>query len=177
MRIRDDGDGGQRSGRVHAARPLTGRTVLIWLVAFFGVIIGVNALMAKLAIDTMPGTDVDSAYQAGNAYNGQISAARDQEARRWQVRGSIERRADGRAVIEVEARDGDGAPLKELTFSARLERPVDRRADRSLMLTGRGSGVYSGEAVNIASGQWDLVLEADSSSQRVFLSRHRILLK
>jgi nitrogen fixation protein FixH len=177
MTIRDDKEDGQGLGSRQAGRPLTGRTVLIWLVGFFAVVIGVNALMAKLAIDTMPGTDVDSAYQVGNAYNGQISAARDQDARRWQVRGSIARRADGRAVIDVEARDGDGVPLKELTFSARLERPVDRRADRSLVLMGRGSGVYSGEAVNIASGQWDLVLEADSGAQRVFLSRHRILLK
>jgi nitrogen fixation protein FixH len=177
MTIRDDEDDGQRPDSRHAGRPLTGRTVLVWLVAFFGVVIGVNVLMAKLAIDTMPGTDVDSAYQAGNAYNGQISAARDQDARRWQVRGSIGRRADGRAVIDVEARDGEGVPLEELTFSARLERPVDRRADRSLVLMAHGAGVYSGEAANIASGQWDLVLEADSGAQRVFLSRHRVLLK
>ena len=49
------------SGLVQPRRPLSGRTVLIWLAAFFGVVIGVNVLMAKLAIDTMPGTDVDSA--------------------------------------------------------------------------------------------------------------------
>jgi nitrogen fixation protein FixH len=180
MTISDREADGQRSlGSGHAAprRPLSGWTVLIWLAAFFAVVIGVNAFMAKLAIDTMPGTEVDSAYQAGNAYNAQISAARDQDARRWRVHGTIRHSADGRAVIEVEARDREGVPLKDLTFSAQLERPIDRRADRSLLLMERDAGVYSGEAVNVASGQWDLVLKADSGSQRVFLSRHRVLLK
>jgi nitrogen fixation protein FixH len=169
----------QRSlgGNHDQGRPLSGRTVLICLAVFFGVVIGVNALMAKLAIDTMPGTEVDSAYQAGNAYNAQISAARDQDARRWQVNGSIERTPNGRAVIKVEARGRDGEPLKNLTFSARLDRPIDRRADRRLALTEREAGLYSGEAAEVASGQWDLVLEADSGSRRVFLSRNRILLK
>jgi len=165
------------SGLVQPRRPLSGRTVLIWLAAFFGVVIGVNVLMAKLAIDTMPGTDVDSAYQAGNAYNAQISAARDQDARHWRVRGSIRHDGDGRAVVEIEARDREGVPLKDLTFSVQLERPTDRRADRSLLLMERDAGVYSGEAVNVASGQWDLVLKADRGSQRVFLSTHRVLLK
>jgi nitrogen fixation protein FixH len=179
MTISDREADGQRSlGSRHAQRrPLTGRTVLIWLASFFAVVIGVNALMAKLAIDTLPGTDVDSAYQAGNAYNAQISAARAQDARRWQVHGSIERTPGGRAVIEVEARDSEGVPLKDLAFSAQLERPIDRRADRNLMLGERNGGVYHGEAVDVAPGQWDLVLEADSGSQRVFLSRHRVLLK
>jgi nitrogen fixation protein FixH len=179
MTIGDREADGQRSfgGRHAQKRPLGGRIVLIWLASFFAVVIGVNALMAKLAIDTMPGTDVDSAYQAGNAYNAQISAARAQDARHWQVHGSIERRADGRAVVEVKARDSEGVPLKDLTFLAQLERPIDRRADRRLALTEREAGIYSGEAVDVASGQWDLVLEADSGSRRVFLSRNRVLLK
>ena len=69
MTISDREADGQRSlGSRHAQRrPLKGRTVLIWLASFFAVVIGVNALMAKLAIDTLPGTDVDSAYQAGKS--------------------------------------------------------------------------------------------------------------
>ena len=34
------------------------------LVAFFGVVIGVNLVMMRLAIKTLPGTEVDSAYSA-----------------------------------------------------------------------------------------------------------------
>ena len=47
-----------------APRPLTGRVVLISLVAFFAIVIAVNLVLAKLAIDTLPGTEVESAYGA-----------------------------------------------------------------------------------------------------------------
>jgi nitrogen fixation protein FixH len=42
-------------------KPLTGRKVLAILIAFFGVVIGVNVAMMRLAISTLPGTEVDSA--------------------------------------------------------------------------------------------------------------------
>ena len=48
-------------------KPLTGRKVLFLLVAFFGVVIAVNLVMMKLAIQTLPGTEVDSAYSASLA--------------------------------------------------------------------------------------------------------------
>ena len=48
-------------------RQLTGRAVLAMLVAFFGVVIGVNVTMAKLAISTLPGTDVDLDRRAARA--------------------------------------------------------------------------------------------------------------
>ncbi len=40
-------------------RPITGRFVLICLIVFFGLIIAINVVMMKLAIETLPGTDVD----------------------------------------------------------------------------------------------------------------------
>jgi nitrogen fixation protein FixH len=162
-----------------ATRPrgyLTGRAVLVWLVAFFGVVIAVNVLMAKLAIDTMPGTAAASSYEAGNAYNAEISAARDQSARRWQVRGHVERGAGGRTSIEVEAHDAAGEPLDGLAFSATLERPADAPADRRVILREYASGRYRGDATDVAPGQWDLVLQASRGASRMFASHNRIIL-
>jgi nitrogen fixation protein FixH len=156
---------------------LTGRAVLLYVLAFFGVIVGVNLLMMKLAIDTMPGLEVDSSYRAGNAYNAEIAAARSQSARQWRVAGHVERGADGRAFLEVEARDRGGAPLTGLRFSAHLERPIDKRADRGVALSEQGLGIYRGEAESLPPGQWDLVLEAGRGSERLFLSKNRIELR
>jgi len=64
-----------------SSRPLTGRMVLVMLLAFFGVVIGVNVTMMKLAIATLPGTEVDSAYSASLGYEKEIVAARAQAAR------------------------------------------------------------------------------------------------
>ena len=158
-------------------RPLSGRTVLVWLVAFFGVVIGVNVVMMKLAIDTLPGTDVDSPYKASLAYNGEIQAAQDQAARRWSVTGHLERNADGAAAVNIEARDARDVPLTGLGFSVRLSRPADKRADRVVALTEREPGRYGGQVSDLGLGQWDLVIEAERGSERLFLSRNRVILK
>jgi len=160
-----------------AFSPLTGRLVLVWVLAFFGVVITVNVTMAVLAVRTLPGTEVDSSYQAGIGYNAEIAAAHRQDARHWRVAGHVERDPDGRTVVRVEARDDAGAPATGLAFVARLERPIDKGADRLVGLAERESGTYGGEAADVAPGQWDLVLEAERAGDRVFLSRSRVVLK
>ncbi|CAN5276071.1 FixH family protein [soil metagenome] len=158
------------------ARPLTGRTVLICLIAFFGVVFAVNITLAKLAIDTLPGTEVDSAYSASLAYEGEIAAAREQASRGWKVNAHVERAADGHAEVRVEARDRNGAVIPGLAFTSRLERPADRRADRPVELADAGNAAYRGEVTALAAGLWDLVLEGDVGGKRLFLSKNRIVL-
>jgi len=160
----------------HTPKPLTGRTVLFLLVAFFGVVIGVNLVMMKFAIQTLPGTEVDSAYSASLAYEKEIAAARDQDGRRWKVDAHVERSGQGGATLQVEARDNDGRPMSGLKFQGRFERPTDRRADLPVALAEVGIGIYRGSALAIAAGQWDLVLEGVSAGQRLFLSKNRVLL-
>jgi nitrogen fixation protein FixH len=157
-------------------KPLTGRKVLFMLLAFFGVVIGVNVIMAKLAIQTLPGTEVDSAYSASLAYENEIAAADQQNARNWKVDAHIQRGPDGGATLQVEARDNSGLPMSGLNFQGRFERPADRRADQAVALAEVASGVYRGDAPLIGPGQWDLVLEGDAAGRRMFLSRNRVLL-
>jgi len=167
----------ERTTQSNTGRPLTGRIVLVWLLAFFGVIFSVNITMMTLAVETLPGTDVDNPYGAGLAYNNEITAARAQEARGWQVVAHVERQADGEGSIRVEARDAAGKPLSGMVFSARLARPTDRRADHDVGLTERESGVYRGTSEGVAVGQWDLIIEGERGSERMFLSRNRLVLR
>jgi nitrogen fixation protein FixH len=172
----------EKAGEIRMSRPfvspkpLTGRKVLFMLAAFFGVVIGVNLIMMKLAILTLPGTDVDSAYSASLAYENEIAAAHDQNARNWQVDAHIERAPDGGAMLQVDARDHQGRPMSGLKFKGRFERPTDRRADQPVTLAETGVGIYRGSAPQIAPGQWDLVLEGDTAGRRMFLSKNRVLL-
>lgn len=159
-----------------SSKPLTGTKIFLMLVAFFGLVIGVNVTMMKLAIATLPGTDVDSPYAVGLAYDREISAAQDQAARNWQVNAHIERRPDGAATLQVDARDANGRPMSGLKFGGRLERPTDKRADLAIELSEAGIGVYRGNAAAVAPGQWDLVIEGDARGTRVFLSRNRVIL-
>jgi nitrogen fixation protein FixH len=164
------------SASAKTARPLTGRFVLFTLIGFFAVVIGVNGIMMRFAISTLPGTEVDSAYSASLAYQREIAAAQQQNARRWQVDAHIERGSDGATSLDIRARDRDGTALTGLTFTGRLERPTDRRGDRVFDVAERNGGNYRGSTQGVASGQWDLVIEGDSDGKRLFLSKNRVVL-
>lgn len=157
-------------------RPITGQMVFFMMVAFFAVVVGVNLVMMRLAIQTLPGTEVDSAYSASLAYGKEIATARGQSERNWKVDAHVERSGQGGATLQVEVRDNAGRPMSGLSFQGRFERPTDRRADQPVTLTETGIGIYRGGAETVAPGQWDLVLEAAAAGQRMFLSKNRVLL-
>jgi nitrogen fixation protein FixH len=104
------------------------------------------------------------------------AAAHDQNARNWKVDAHVRRSAEGGATLQVEAYDSSGIPMSGLKFQGRLERPTDKRADRPLVLAEVGHGIYRGTAPEVASGQWDLVLQGDMAGRRMFLSKNRVLL-
>ena len=180
MRPNESGVIGMAARSIEAApakKPLTGHTVLLWLLGFFGIVIGINAVMMALAIGTMPGLETEKPYQAGIGYNAEITAARVQAARRWKVASHIDRDAGGRTSVKVEARDGNGAPLARLAVTVRLARPTDQRADRTISLTERDGGSYLGEAADVAPGVWDVRLDADRGTERMFRSKNRVTLE
>lgn len=162
---------------VVAARPITGRFVLICLILFFGMIIAVNVTMMKFALETLPGVEVDSPYAASLAYGNEIAAARGQSSRGWKVSAHVERDAAGDATVRVQAQDRNGNPITGLSFTGRLERPADRRADRSVELVDMGDAIYRGKVTELAPGLWDLVLDGEAGGERMFLSKNRLVLK
>lgn len=162
--------------RARQPKPLTGGKVLLMIVAFFAVVVGVNLVMMRMAIQTLPGTEVDSAYSASLAYEKEIVTARDQSARNWKVDAHVARSGQGGATLQIEARDSSGRPMSGLTFQGRFERPTDRRADLAVVLAEVGIGIYRGSASVVAPGQWDLVIEGIGSGQRLFLSKNRVVL-
>jgi len=155
-------------------RPLTGRTVLICLIAFFAVISIVNAIMIRAAISTFGGVETGSAFQAGQAFKHDIEAARAQETRHWQVRATVRRVGEG-AVVQIEARDETGNPLAGLEAVASLHRPTDRRGDLAITLSEEGAGQFRGTGP-AAIGQWDLLIDLSREGERLFRSRNRVIL-
>ena len=155
-------------------RPLTGRTVLICLIAFFAVVSIANGIMIRAAISTFGGVETGSAFQAGQAFKHDIEAARAQESRHWQVRANVRRAGDGIAV-EIEVRDETGHPLAGLEAVASLHRPTDRRGDLAVTLSEEGAGRFRGTGP-AAIGQWDLLIDLSRKGERLFRSRNRVIL-
>jgi len=155
-------------------RLVTGRMVLLCLIAFFAVVSLANGIMIRAAISTFGGVETGSSYQAGLAFRQETEAARAQETRHWQVTGSV-RGGGGRATVEIEARDAAGQPLAGLEANASLHRPADRRDDVPVALSEEASGRFRG-GVAAPAGQWDLVIELSRGGERLFRSRNRVVL-
>lgn len=157
-----------------ASRPITGVLVLATLVAFFGTIASINGTMVYFALSTFRGEVESHPYEHGLAYDKDIAAAQTQDKLRWRVAARVGS-ADPVGIKTVEAvfRDSNDRALAGLTVVGRLEFATDMARDRTLTLTETAPGVYRG-AIAVASGQWDLVIEANRGARLVFRSRSRI---
>lgn len=158
-------------------KAITGRTVLAWLLGFFAVVFAANAVFIYLALGSFPGVEVESSYEAGQAYNSEIAAARAQAELNWQVATEIVRTGAEGGKLVVTAADADGTPLYGVTLNALLRNPVHEGADVAVTLTADGGGRYVGTVDGLANGNWTLILEIEQDGTRKFRSENRFFLK
>jgi len=154
---------------------VTGRMVLVGLLAFFAVVAGVNAVMIYAAVSTFGGVETESSYRAGLAFAREIATARAQDELHWNVTAKAAIAGDT-TVVEVTARDSSGRPVANIQAKAALAHPTDRRADVAVPLAGYGAGLFRGDAP-AAAGQWDLVIELSRDGERLFRSKNRVSLR
>ncbi|MCS0503062.1 FixH family protein [Ancylobacter mangrovi] len=155
----------------HPGRPVTGRTVLVWFVGFFGVVFVANFFLVREALTTFGGVETESSYQAGLLFRQESEAAAAQAARHWSVDAHIE---TGR--IEVSAKDAQGLPIVGTELALTLHHPTDRRYDEKLTPEPVGPGRWRASD-HIAPGQWELMIELSRNGERQFRSANRILVK
>jgi len=164
------------SATIKKPREVTGRTVLIWLVCFFGAVFVINGVMIKAATSTFGGVETASSYKAGLQFKQEVAAAEQQDARHWKIDGSLKRNGAGDAVLDFAARDEAGAPLTGLTAEVRLVHPADARLDHAIKVDRIGAGQFRGEAA-VPRGQWELLVDLYRDDARVFRSRSRVTLQ
>ena len=157
------------------SRPLTGRTVFLCLLSFFGVVALANAIMIRAAVSTFGGVETSSSYQAGLAFARNAAAARAQDELHWQVGADVHLASDG-VVVEIDARDAVGRPLIGLEASMVLDHPSDRRADQTVVLSESTGGRFHGMATRFI-GQRDVLIELSRGGKPVFRSRNRVVLQ
>lgn len=158
------------------SRTLTGHTVLLCMIAFFGVVTAVNAVMIKVAISTFGGAETDSAYRSGLAYKGEEVAASAQQAMNWRVDGRLDRAASGDAVLTVDMKDARQTAVSGVIVNARLTHPVTSRLDHTITLTQMPDGTFRGQA-DATPGQWILTLDVMRGDNRLYRSISRLVLK
>jgi nitrogen fixation protein FixH len=158
-----------------APRVLTGRAVLVMLLAFFLIITGVNAVMMVLAIRTMPGVSVKNAYEASQAFNAETARIAAQDALGLQVnvaRAGI--RSQGQFLLTV--RDKQGVPVSGLDVRLSIGRPVDQKFDVILPLSMQKAGQYGASMPVIAAGQWDMTIELMRGTETLYRTHERVMI-
>ncbi len=156
---------------------LTGRHVLIAVLAFFGVVIAANAIFIVLAIQSWSGLSTDDAYRRGLAYNETLRQAEIQRTLGWLARADLVPLLDGRARLGVVFTDRDDVPVEGLVVLGQLRRPSHERLDQPVELTRQGPGHYGTDLDLPLPGQWDLRLRATSPSGEIFILEDRLWLK
>ena len=156
---------------------LTGRHVLIIVLAFFGLVIAANVIFVVLAWQSWSGLSTDDAYRRGLAYNETLRQAETQRALGWQVRAELVPLADGGAHLSVVFIDRNDSPVESLDITGQLRRPSREGADRPVVLTSQGPGRYATDVDLPLAGQWDLRLRATSPDGKTFILEDRLWLK
>lgn len=134
-------------------KELKGGHVLAMIIAFFGVIIGVNLVMAYFANSTWSGLVVENGYVASQDFDKNLAKARAQEALGWDVGFSFDK-----SSVKITFADAKGQKIDNLNLTGRLQRTVTDKEDQQLSFGWMGSGTYTAPA-RLAPGLWEVEID------------------
>ena len=133
-------------------RAFTGWHMTAILVAFFGVVMTVNFVMAHFAMSTFGGKVVENSYVASQQYNEWLARADAQDRLGWERAISVERDRHVRMVFRK-----DGRLLEGMDVTATIAHPLGRAPSRPMRFeAGMHGTLRSAEA--LPAGRWRLDL-------------------
>jgi nitrogen fixation protein FixH len=139
-------------------RRFTGWHMLAIMVAFFGVVIGVNVMMARLALSTFSGEVVENSYVASQRFNGWLAAAKADQALGWTAT-----MATTSGVLTVTLHDRQGQPLAHARLTGIASHPLGSAVQQDLRLRETGAGIYTAP---LPAGRWQIHLQAQDGGHR-----------
>lgn len=158
------------NARARPAKPpfvVRGWHVAAGVVAFFALVVGVDAAFLVMAYRTHPGQVAPRPYEAGLIYNAELERLRVQDALGW--RAGAEARPTG---LDVLMQDREGRPLTGLKMSATLQRPATEQGRAEVVLRETAPGQYGADRA--LSGAWDARIEAVDGAGRAFVAERRL---
>lgn len=154
---------------------ITGRKVLIAMLAFFGVVTAVDAVMIYQAVNTFGGLETSDAYRKGLAYNQRIASSAAQDALGWSQDVTIDAQ---RGVLVVSLSDSNKRGIEGLVISANIGRPATNVFDQALKLEDLGGGRHEVAVPSLAAGTWAVAITARRSAAQdaevVYQSKVRV---
>ena len=154
-------------------RRITGRTVLVSMLAFFGVIIAVNGAFVYFALSSWPGLSTNQPYEKGIKYNRTLEKAEQQAVTGWSSWASISK--DG--AVSVSVMDLQGGVVAGLEVSGVLIRPAQIGVDQNFALTEQMLGQYGYQLSNLLPGRWRLEIRAKQNGKQVYFKIHNLMVQ
>lgn len=157
-------------------RKITGKTVILAMIAFYGVIISVNSLFIFFAIDTWPGLTTEDSYKKGLAYNQTIDAAAKQSAMGWNSIVTVDAATNTDKTIIIRMTEDADTPIGKLVVTAKMERAVGDHKTQIITLSETAPGEYSGTFKEPAEGRWIAEINAVGSNNASFRMKHQVMI-
>ncbi|MBI2717559.1 MAG: FixH family protein [Rhizobiales bacterium] len=152
-------------------RPFTGRHMLAILIAFFGVVIAVNVVLAWFANSTWSGLVVSSDNELTQTFNRDNARARALATLGWKIELTHEP-----GKLTVTYADKDGRPLAGLTLTGQLRRTTTASQDRPLAFRETTPGTYLADAT-MAPGLWEVAITANGDGATGYDKTFRLIAK
>lgn len=157
------------NSRAGQPRQFTGWHMLAIMVAFFGVIIAVNLLMATFANTSWTGLVVQNTYVASQQFNERVAEQRAQAALGWKGKLTI---VNGE--IHYSLTDAAGAPVAIDSVTASFRRPAYEAEDWQVSLQREADGPFS-IATPLRDGIWIVSTEASVANREPYREARRIV--
>ena len=155
---------------------ITGRMVLIGIVAFFGIVFAVNGTFVYFALESWPGLTTRHAYNEGVEYNQVLAAAEAQAARGWKAEMSHGEAGDNTA-LQIAMSGHDRRPLSGLQVRLEIVRPVGGDSIRYVDLSEAEAGIYRAGVPRLGPGRWQVGLVATAPGEADFHLRYEIVVR
>jgi nitrogen fixation protein FixH len=147
----------------------TGKHMLAVMLAFFGVVIAVNLVMATAANRSWTGLVVKNSYVASQEFNRKAEEGRAQAALGWKGQLAI---GDGRVSYRLV--DAGGAAIGVKGVVATFRRPAYDSEDRTVTLAPEADGTFA-VAEAVRDGTWIVEIDADAGLAKPYRDVRRIV--
>ncbi len=159
-------------------KPLTGRRVFLYFLAFFGLITAVLATLTTLAVRTHTGIVTQHPYEEGLAYNKTVAAYDQQQQLGWKGMLTTTPLPNGKLEWQVHlvVKDAAGAQVPMTNVIVKLSRPVDARGsfDATLLPASVGEG-YSANVIFPLAGVWEVRAYARSNDDTYQIAKRVVI--
>lgn len=140
---------------------------ILSFIAFFMLLDGIFVYFAH---QTYTGPYTDNAFQKGLDFDKINQQSIYQQQTAWQA---VIDAQDG--AITLHLTDADHRNISDATVLVKVVRPATNRYDQVLELKAQGDGIYNGDFVFPAPGQWEIRVKASFQDQE-FITSKRVLI-